>query len=126
MYGPCFSPDGKKIAAYWGRLADNEKIVYGLWVISLQDSCQTLISNGAYLPIKWSNDGNWIYAYYYLTDKLLLFSADGGSSKTHFELPFENATYGGDITPNGSYGVAAVEESTSDIWLMENFDPEVK
>ena len=49
-----------------------------------------------------------------------------GKAKIVVELPFENATYGGDITPNGSYGVAAVEESTSDIWLMENFDPEVK
>jgi len=41
-------------------------------------------------------------------------------------LPFESKIDFLDMTPDGRRVVCAVRESVSDVWLMENFDPEVK
>jgi len=58
MYQLCYSPDNKKVAVYWDR-----EPAPGLWLISLEDSSQVLLNASSVLrPIKWSADGNYIYA----------------------------------------------------------------
>jgi hypothetical protein len=49
----------------------------------------------------------------------------GGEAKTFVTLPFENISYIS-MHPNGKRVVCSVSETQSDVWLMENFDPEVK
>ena len=60
VFNPCLSPDGLNIAVWWNR--SPIKTSKGLWLIS-QDSSQKLVMLGAIYPIRWSEDGRWVYAF---------------------------------------------------------------
>lgn len=80
-------------------------------------------------PIEWSADGRWIYAWHLLKKQkeILMIPVSGGEPKTLVTLPFENIFEDDiSITPDGKHIICNVMESLSDVWLMENFDPEVK
>jgi serine/threonine protein kinase len=125
MFRPRYSPDGKKVAILWNR-----RPIPGLWMISIEDSSQVRLHPGSIVPIAWSTDGKWIYGS--SSTSLDIFSTDlsmipvsGGEAKTFVILPFENISYIS-MYPNGKKFVCSVIETQSDVWLMENFDPEVK
>ncbi|HEX9973967.1 MAG TPA: hypothetical protein VGD14_17990, partial [bacterium] len=117
-----YSPDQKRVAVWWNR-----KPAYGLWLISLEDASQVLLRSCREFPIKWSLDENWIYSCREYNQKfpdILKIPVQGGEIDTLIHLPFENVLYV-DITGDGDKIVCAASETKSDIWLMENFDPEV-
>jgi len=121
MFDPMYSPDSKRVAVYWNR-----KPTRGLWIISLEDSSQVLLHSGFVYPIEWSSDGNWVYAWNEeKPSEILMVPVSGGKAKTFVTLPFEDIS---DISmhPNSKMFVCSVVEGQSDVWLMENFDPEVK
>jgi Tol biopolymer transport system component len=126
MFYPRYSPDAKKMAVYWNRVYPTN--LQGLWVISLRDSSQTRLLRGRVHPLEWSTDGKWIYAWN--TDvrplAILKVAVDGSQAQTVVTLPFENIdSLGGiSITPDGKRIVCASLEVQSEVWLMENFDPE--
>jgi serine/threonine protein kinase len=131
MFYPRYSPDGKKVAVYWNR-----RPTRGLWMISLEDSSQVLLHSGYISPIEWSSDGNWIYGSYIsfalfgwdaniLSPKILMIPVSGGQAKEFVTLSLENIT-GISMDSDKKKFVCAVLETQSDVWLMENFDPEVK
>jgi Tol biopolymer transport system component len=129
MFCPRYSPDGKSVVVHWNRHDKADKNIRGLWLISLEDSSQVRISDGLLLPIEWSADGKWIYAWDQSKRpiKILQIPASGGQPKTHATLSFDDIWADGiSVTPDGKRIVCAVVETKSDIWLMENFDPEVK
>ena len=64
MFSQRVSPDNSNIAFHWNGYPDNPP-TQGLWIISKKDSSQKLLLQGNILPIKWSNDGKWIYAIKY-------------------------------------------------------------
>lgn len=117
-----YSPDNKKVVVHWNR-----KSARGLWLISLEDSSQTLIYPSKVLnPIKWSSNGKWIYAFNALQKfpEILKIPVSSGEIDTLIKLPFQNVSYV-DMTGDGAEIICTVYETQSDIWLMENFDPEV-
>jgi serine/threonine protein kinase len=122
MHHLCYSPDHKKAAVSWNR-----KPASGIYLISLEDSSQVLLRSCREHPIKWSLDGNWIYTR--RNDQkfpdILKIPVGGGKVDTLIHLPFENANFV-DITGDGDKIICAAYEAQSDIWLMENFDPEIK
>jgi serine/threonine protein kinase len=122
IFDPRYSPDGKKVAVCWNR-----RPTPGLWVISLEDSSQVLLHSGFISPIEWSSDGNWVYAFniYQKSSEILMIPVTGGEPKTFVTLPFENISHIA-MHPNRKRFVCTVSETQSDVWLMENFDPEVK
>jgi Tol biopolymer transport system component len=129
MFYPQYSPDGKKVAVNWNRWEGGNDI-RGLWMISLQDSSQVRPHPGVIVPITWSTDGKWIYGCSWIS--VIFFSADilmipvsGGEAKGFVTLPFENIT-GISMDPDKKKFVCTVLETQSDVWLIENFDPEVK
>ncbi|NUM89042.1 MAG: PD40 domain-containing protein [Bdellovibrionales bacterium] len=126
MFFPRYSPDGKSVAVYWNRRKQHG--AYGLWLVSLADSSQALLSKGTLIPIEWSADGKWIYAWDYRKKpkEVLRISAKGGEPKPFAVLPFENITFGESIsmTTDGKHLICVVNETRSDVWLMENFAPE--
>jgi len=128
MFYPRYSPDAKKMAAYWNRVYPAN--LQGLWVISLRDSSQTRLLRGKVHPLEWSTDGKWIYAWNTEIRPLAILEVpvDGGQAQTVVTLPFENIDSLGGIsmTPDGKRIVCASLEVQSDVWLMENFDPEVE
>jgi serine/threonine protein kinase len=131
MFYPCYSPDCRKVAVRWNRKIPPKP---GIWLISLEDSSQIFLQPTYSRPIGWSEAGNLIYYSNYLqpgwffdilSPEILMIPVSGGKEKTFMALPFENIT-NIRMLPSGKKFVCSVIETQSDVWLMENFDPEVK
>ncbi len=128
MFSPRLSPDKSNIALFWNLYPRVEDI--GLWKISKKDSSSKLLLRGNIIPLNWSKDGKWIYAidYNITPTKILMISAITGVTKLLYTLPPGKIYWGGDIdiTPDGKTIVCAVQETNSDVWMIENFDPDVE
>ena len=82
------------------------------------------VSEGLY-PVGWSLDGNWIYAVYGPPQNILVkVPASGGEAKTVITLPGE--IWEASVGRFGRKFVFNIHVTKSDVWLVENFDPEVK
>lgn len=126
MFNASYSPDGQTVAAYWNR-----SDARGLWLFSLVDGSQEqlvkfLDTSGAYYPLKWSSDGQWIYATNPTssTQQIVQISVDNGEIQELMTLP-QNNNWGIDISPDDRQLVVTLSEIKSDVWLMENFDADV-
>jgi Tol biopolymer transport system component len=73
----------------------------------------------------WSADGKAIYVVD-ATDtpfRVIRVPVDGGPAMTLFEVPFDVDM--GTASPDGTKFVFTRTDTTSDVWLAENFDPAV-
>ena len=126
MFSPRLSPDKSFIALFWNRYPEN----IGLWFISQKDSSQKLLLRGNIIPLNWSKDGKWIYAIDYneTPTEILMVSAITGVTKLLYTLPPGKIYWGGDIdiSSDGKTIVCAMQETNSDVWMIENFDPDVE
>jgi Tol biopolymer transport system component len=118
-----WAPDGQHAAVLWPR-SDKPP---GLWVVSTRDSSQRLLCSGPWVPLRWDAAGHAVYSG--LVDppisRVLRFSYPTGDSTLALRLPFENLRdY--DFSPDLRAVVYTLSEAMSDIWLVDNFDPEVK
>jgi len=86
-----------------------------------------MILDGSYVPLAWSSDGAWIYAWDHESTprRVLRISATGDATETVFEWPFEGKDGRWVMGSDEFHWVYEVRESSSDIWLVENFDPDV-
>jgi Tol biopolymer transport system component len=127
MFDPICSPDKQHIAIFWNRFEAGISNG-GLWSVSIKDSSQKLISSGWLSPISWSADGQWIYGYNYeRPNKILRVNVENGKTETFYTLPFNEVGEGQiNISADGSTIIVPEITRQSDIWLMENFDLEVK
>jgi hypothetical protein len=57
-------------------------------------------------------------------DAILAVSTRTGETKTVATIP-QGTIVGGDVTPNGGHAVINVRERKGDVWLIENFDPQI-
>ncbi len=121
---PRYSPDGKKVAYEQSG---------GLWVFSLENSSKELLKEGDFSLIGWSSDGKWIYVSEPAEAeiKILMISVENSFVKILLSLPispgigeFQHDRFS--MTPDGKYLFFEVEKRLSDVWLVENFDPDVK
>jgi serine/threonine protein kinase len=121
IFQPIYSPDREEVAVYWNHAKGP-----GLWTISLLDYTEKHLIRGNLFPVGWSQDGKMIYALDQISNKnsLLEIPEDGGDPKPIFTLPgpINQAT----INPLGTKFVCSISESKTDVWLMENFDPDQK
>ena len=76
------------------------------------------------LPVGWSADGRWVYAQRPEAHRVVRIPSGRGAAETLLDIPFERVGEI-DIAPDGTRVVCAVPVSQSDIWLIENFDPEL-
>jgi Tol biopolymer transport system component/predicted Ser/Thr protein kinase len=128
IFGPRSSPDGKSLAVFWNQTGG-----VGVWLISAEDSSHTFLydvdshGSGMTYPIQWSEDGKWIYAWDIgqRAQNVLMIPASGGEPETLVTVPFDGIG-GVSMTQDAKRIVCAVEETQSDVWVMENFDPEVE
>jgi len=123
-----YSPDAKSVAVYWNR---NEagKSMPGIWLVSLKNSSQIFLYEGNSLnPIRWSADGKWVYTWgpEKKPTEILKIPIAGGPPQTVVTLPFAGLHYDTiiDLSPDEKQIVCPVPEKQSDVWIMENFDPE--
>ena len=123
MFSPRYSPDGDKVAIDWNREPDA-----GLWVVSLSDSSHSMVAprpGGAILrPIRWSSDARWIYALESFVGGVFRIPAAGGDPEPICSLGPEDVDRV-DISPDASTVYYTTYTTTSDIWLVEGFDPEL-
>lgn len=127
IFDPEFSPDGTKVAVNWNRRPSE-----GLWVISLRDSSHKCLNKRATFPIRWSADGKWVYAAQHLSNKvkIIMIEVEGGEAKDLFDMPVgleggEVDYRGMSMTPDGKSYVFSVRQSISDIWMVENINPDL-
>ena len=128
IFSPRLSPDYSKIAVNWDRTLDSE-IAKGIWVLSLNDSSQKLLLKGNIDPMGWSEDNRWIYAIDYdkTPQDILMISTSSGLTKVIYTLPTSKIVLGDiDISQDGKLIVAAISETNSDVWMIENFDQDVE
>jgi serine/threonine protein kinase len=126
VFNPRLSPDSLMISIYWNRGGESD----GLWIISLKDSSQKLLINDYIWPLGWSKNSKWIYAINSgkTPREVLMVNANTMETKLVCTLPSDKirATKNIDITPDGKTIVCAIEETISDVWMIENFDPDVE
>ncbi len=120
-FRPIFSPDGNTMAVYWNRESNP-----GIWLISLKDSTEKLIHPGReYLSFGWSPDGKFLYAQSFNKRETVEIEM---ANPRHIRtvLTPSNFSYGLALTPDGKTIILSQAEEKSDIWVMENFDPQVQ
>jgi Tol biopolymer transport system component/tRNA A-37 threonylcarbamoyl transferase component Bud32 len=118
MFRPRFSPDGSKVAVLWNRWG-----MLGIWLISLDDSTQVLLAEDG-SPVGWSEDGRSVYA----RDDYGVFRrfpVAGGEAVVVPEPELDDAYCEPYERPEGLVWVCREGESFSDVWMIENFDPEM-
>ncbi len=128
LFNPRFSPDGKQIAVFWNRSPSR-----GIWAISQVDGERRFLYPGSHLPVGWTPDGRWIYAALPSGQMLEIIAIDakGGSSKNVHDIPGDQedgtpSPFFVSMTADGKKFVYSVGKSLSDIWLVENFDPDIR
>ncbi len=134
VFGPCWSHSGDRVAIFMNRLTGGTQDM-GLWVISIADGEFKPLVDSIFWPVAWSEDDRWIYAAgppglhegYDRKASIFRISPVDGHFEHHAVLPFparicEHVS----ITPDGRTIVFLKGDTTSDIWLVEDFDPEIE
>jgi Tol biopolymer transport system component/DNA-binding winged helix-turn-helix (wHTH) protein len=138
VFSPVVSPDGRKVAVFWNRRDGR-----GVWVLDTSTGQKTMIVSDEQAeawPLAWSRDGRRLYlfggersAYRGLhvragetmkDVRVLSVPAAGGNVTTVAVLPFSEVG-GVSMTPDGRRFVCAVYSSRSDVWVVDDFDPDV-
>jgi serine/threonine protein kinase/Tol biopolymer transport system component len=113
---PVFSPNGKKIAAYWNRDPS-----MGVWLITLENFSASLLYPHV-VPFGWSSDG--IYAFDNSDGREILQIKLGDSKKPRSVITMPGDLTAGTVSPDGRKIIVSVGEEKSDVWLLKDFDPQ--
>jgi len=119
-YKPTVSPDGKTIAIGWNRVEG-----FGAWLITGEGASASLLYAGV-VPFGWSSDGNFIYAFDIREreGREILQLKLGESKKPRPVIALAGPILSGTVSPDGRKIIVSVGEEKSDVWLLEDFDPE--
>ena len=128
MTWPAWSPDGRRIAVRWTKGPETGD---GTWVLSLDGSSEVLLRKGTVTPVNWSADGKRVYVWEAILGggNFLAISPETGVAEVLFNLkltPEMGAIQLRPHTVDGRRFVFSARKSLSDVWVMENFDPEIK
>jgi serine/threonine protein kinase/WD40 repeat protein len=121
LFNPQYSPDGKRVAVFWNRPPTR-----GIWVISLDDFSQEFMNEGEESPIGWSPDGKWIYAYDPDSTKYIKIEQLSKQVKTLPTMSFMIEGTSRIMVLDERPFVFLDYKTHSDVWVVENFDPEME
>jgi Tol biopolymer transport system component len=124
-----FSPDGKKVAAFVFRTSSPS----GISVFDLEDESFFNLYDGGGDPIGWSFDNQWIYLSDFEAEdvRIIKISARTGESEVLFSLSTsplrgQSIPYQVRMGPDEKHFVFPANRSQSDVWMIENFDPDIR
>jgi len=129
MLFPAWSQDGKSIAAHYKKGAETRP---GIHILSADGSTERLLWNGPAIPSGWSPDGKWLFASEPVSGGLniLAINPRDGRGEVLFTIALDREIGGSGSmrahTVDGRRFVFEGRKILSDVWMMENFDPEVK
>ena len=123
MFHPTYSPDLKEIAVEWNRPPDS-----CLWIISIEDASQRLLLKASgYVPLEWSFDGRWIYVYNRISQDYFGINSTNGQIRALEKIDITLGNQSWILIPEiWNPDVNNVFERYSDIWMVENYDPDIK
>jgi Tol biopolymer transport system component len=120
IFEPVYAPDGRHVAVRWNRVGSP-----GVWIVSTADSSKALLRKGRWFPIVWSYSGDMVYVWTPFNATIFRFSIATAESTRVVTLPFDEVQ-GVNMSSDGRLLVCTVPERQSDVWLVQNFDPEMK
>jgi serine/threonine protein kinase len=129
---PHWSNAGDRVALFMNMLEGGEERMT-LLVMPYPDGECSPVADKLFFPRGWSADDKWIYALELPEDwtdssNTVVSRIDpfGGRIEQHAKVDFApNNVRGLVITPDGRTIVLLQIETTSDIWLVEDFDPDI-
>lgn len=123
-FSPQYSPDGKKVALFWNRGKPSRS--RGIWIIKLNDFSEEFINEGEEMPIGWSPDGKWIHAFNPDSKRYVQIEVLSKQVKILPTMSFTADGTPGIMVLDGRPFVFLDYKTHSDVWVVENFDPEMK
>jgi serine/threonine protein kinase len=132
-FNPRWSNSGDKVALFVNRLVDGSQEMR-LWVLSVADGKFNPIAGTMFYPVGWASDDRSIFVMNFPADwsdaaEMIIFRMNpaDGRIEPHAALPFApNELKDIVISPDGRTMVLLHKETVSDIWLVEDFDPDIK
>jgi serine/threonine-protein kinase len=118
VFVPRMSPRGDTVAVYWNRREP------GLWLISWPDRVERFLAADL-IPDGWSRDAAWIYAHRRDSREVVRVSTATGIVERVAEFSENITRFDCDVGRDGTALACRVDDSTSDAWLIRNFDPDV-
>jgi len=126
LYDPRPSPDGNSVA--FRRTGGAE--VRGLTIINVGDTLLQEVHPAITSPVGWSADGGAVLAMQVdsrssAAREIFLIPVNGQEARPFFTFPplYSSNPINMSITPDGKHLVAAVFNSSQDVWMVDNFDP---
>jgi Tol biopolymer transport system component/tRNA A-37 threonylcarbamoyl transferase component Bud32 len=116
-FWPEYSPDGAQIAIYWNRWER------GIWLVDLANASPVRVVEGWWQPLGWSADGRFIYARG--EDRAIRrIPRSGGTGVVVTAPEVGDALCVPYERPQGLVWLCSKGRTVSDVWLVDNFDPE--
>jgi Tol biopolymer transport system component len=124
LFEPTFSPQGDQLAVYWNRI-DGPQRRQGLWILSWPAREARFIATNL-VPVGWSADSQWIYAFEYSMSSIVKVSPRTTKIESVGSFP-RGRLYPEScrLTPDRQAIVCSLNESVADAWILEHFDPDV-
>ena len=132
LFFPKYSP-GKDQVVFGGRVKSSGR-KFKIWIFSRETGIirELFEPDDIVIPMRWSADGKYVFVVSIgffrgtNTSRMLAVSVEDGSYEEIASIPETGSIMRADIAPDGKYVVFVDAESSTDIWLLENFDPEVE
>jgi hypothetical protein len=97
--------------------------------VVIENRSKVTMSDGLFVPIGWSPDATQAYALDTGRRTVVAIPIAGGPAKPVFELPWSKdltTSWTVAMTPDARRFVFSVGQSQEDIWIIDNFDPDVR
>jgi len=125
LHYPHLSPDGKMIAACCRQGEGN--VTY-IWAFSINDGTRRLVSEIDSRVLGWSGDSKWIH---FMTEDYVIakVGVESGEVDTLTTLAGIDWTFDATdivMSPDEKWAIYEVRQVQRDIYLIENFDPNVE
>ena len=122
-----FAPTGDVLTLYQNRRKGDQVVTAALFRLTWPGRQAHKLLDGLVEAIGWSADSEWVYTFPREGRDVTRVSSRSGASEMIGSFPVGSLSESAcSLTPDRSAIICSLEESESDAWLMENFDPRIR